>query len=159
MSNDKRNQLAGPAYEREIVKKINAIGVFPEVGRTAELNPELDKQKLDIISVDPKLFDEFVYRIQAKSSTRTVPYGKLLKEIEDRHSGVPVILHKQTKRVENDRFLKAGAYAILNESDFFKIIEELKQYKEGFRELHAYWDSISDEEKPKLHERLKKIGV
>lgn len=155
---DKRNMLAGPAYEREIVTKINGIGLFPEVGRTAEHNPELDAKKLDIIPIDPELLAEFLYKIQAKNTTKTVPYGKLLTELEQ-HGGVPVILHKQTERVEGDRFLTKGTYAIMNEKDFFKIIAEVERYKTGYAELLCYWDSIADSEKPELHERLTQLGL
>lgn len=154
----RRNQLAGPAHENSIVKKINAIGIFPKVGRSAILDPDLDKRKLDIIPIDPSLFDKFVYRIQAKTTTQVVPYGKLLSELKQ-HKGVPVVLHKKTKRVDNDRFLTEGSYAILEEDDFLKIIGDLEKYKRGYSELNEYFDSISDEEKPKLHKRLLKLGL
>ena len=36
---------------------------------------------------------------------------------------------------------------------------ELERYKQGYNELMCYWDSISDEEKPELHERLLKLGL
>ena len=150
--------LAGPAYEREIINKINAIGIFPTVDRTAKIQPELDAKKLDIIPIDPELFEKFVYKIQAKSSTRVVPYAKLLDELKQ-HGGIPVIFHKKTNRVENDRFLTEGTYSILNETDFLSIITDLAKYKEGFYELHAYFDSISDEEQPELHKRLMKLGL
>lgn len=158
MENKRRNQLAGPAYEREIVNKINAIGIFPEVCRTAEKHPELDRQKLDIVPIDPKLFDEFVYKIQAKSSTKAVPYMKLLDELKQ-HKGVPVIFHKKTKRVEGNRFLTEGTYAIFREKDFLTLIGEMTKYKKGFQELLCYFDSISDEEQPKVHKRLRKLGL
>ena len=32
-------------------------------------------------------------------------------------------------------------------------------YKKAFSILMEYWDSLPDEEKPKIDERLKKIGV
>ena len=32
-------------------------------------------------------------------------------------------------------------------------------YKKGFEELMCYFDSISDEEKPKLNKRLNKLGL
>ena len=36
---------------------------------------------------------------------------------------------------------------------------ELKKYVRGYEILIEYWDCISDEEKPKVHERLKEIGL
>ena len=32
-------------------------------------------------------------------------------------------------------------------------------YKQGFDEVMCYFDSISDEERPKLHEKLQKLGL
>ena len=37
--------------------------------------------------------------------------------------------------------------------------QELKKYVRGYEILIKYWDSISDEEKPKAHERLTEIGL
>ena len=40
-----------------------------------------------------------------------------------------------------------------------KAIEVRNKFEIGFNMLMEYWDSISDEEKPKLHKRLNKIGL
>ena len=40
-----------------------------------------------------------------------------------------------------------------------RVKEELAKYKAGFDEVMCYFDSISDEEQPKLVERLEKIGL
>jgi hypothetical protein len=37
--------------------------------------------------------------------------------------------------------------------------EKLRKYYYGFNELMEYFDSISDEEKPILHEKLLKLGL
>ena len=37
--------------------------------------------------------------------------------------------------------------------------DELTKYKKGFDILMGYFDSINDEEKQKVHERLKEIGL
>lgn len=157
-SKNRRNQLAGPAYEKEIVTKINAIGIFPEVCRTAEHHPKLDEKQLDIVPIDANLFNEFIYRIQAKSSTKAVPYMKLLEELKQ-HEGIPVIFHKKTRRVANNRFLTDGTYVILMEKDFLTLISEKERYTKGFNEVIAYFDSVSDEEQPKLHKRLTDLGL
>ena len=34
-----------------------------------------------------------------------------------------------------------------------------EDYKEGFNILMEYWDSLPDEEKPEIDERLKKVGL
>ena len=154
-----RNRLAGLAYEEEIVKHLNKLEVFPKVGRTAELNKLLDKKKLDIIPVDPEDFKDFVYNIQAKSSTKVVPYGKLIADLKYHFKGIPVVLHKKTTRVASDRFLTEGTFAILEQDDFLNIISDLERYTKGYRLLMEYWDSLPDTEKLDLHNTLEKLGL
>lgn len=38
-------------------------------------------------------------------------------------------------------------------------IDELKNYKKGFNILMKYFDSISDEEKPIVDRKLKRLGL
>ena len=48
------------------------------------------------------------------------------------------------------------------ESDFELMArkqKELMMYKAGFNVLMEYWDSLPDEEKPKIDARLKRIGL
>ena len=40
-----------------------------------------------------------------------------------------------------------------------RVIDEVGKYYYGFEELNAYFDSISDEEKPKVHNKLKKLKI
>lgn len=35
----------------------------------------------------------------------------------------------------------------------------MKDYKKGFGILIEYWDSLPDEEKPKIDKRLKEVGL
>ena len=37
--------------------------------------------------------------------------------------------------------------------------EQEDKYEQGFNILMEYFDSLPDEEKPKIHERLKKLGL
>ena len=49
---------------------------------------------------------------------------------------------------------------INKEQETIKVLrQELKKYVRGYEILIKYWDSISDEEKQKAHEELKKIGL
>jgi len=154
-----RNRLAGKAYEEEIIKEIDATGLFPHLGRTEEINKGLDKKKLDIVPIDKSLIDEFEYKIQAKSTTKIVQYNKLLGELKENFGGIPVVMHKKTERVSDDRFLTEGRYAIMYQEDFLRIIADLKRFKEGYGLLTQYWDSISDEEQRIAHEQLLKLGL
>jgi hypothetical protein len=38
-------------------------------------------------------------------------------------------------------------------------LERLSKYYHGYYEVMKYFDSISDEEKPKLHRKLSKLGL
>jgi hypothetical protein len=157
---NERNRLAGVAYERQIVDTINSSGLFPEVGRSAELDKAMDAKKVDIIPVPPTLLQDFAYRIQAKTSTKHVSYAKLLRDIEEGNpDGIAVVLHKKTKRVENDRFLTEGTYAVLSQEDFFDIIEELERYKQGYKVFNESFDSFPDAKKETLHKRLLKLRL
>jgi len=46
-----------------------------------------------------------------------------------------------------------------NNFEIEKVIEDEEKYKKGFEILMEYFDSISDEEKPKVDARLKKVGL
>ena len=41
----------------------------------------------------------------------------------------------------------------------FTCKERAEQYKEGFGILMEYWDSLPDEEKEDINERLKEVGL
>jgi len=159
----KRNRLAGKAYEEEIVKRLNSSNLFPLLGLSRDYDPAADKRKIDIVPVNAK--DTFSYDIQAKVSTNKLQYPKLLSQMNESRTmtevveKIPVIFHKYNTKSTTGKFLLRAKYAILYQDDFLEIIEHLERYRQGYNELMCYWDSISDEEKPKLAERLDKIGL
>lgn len=64
--------------------------------------------------------------------------------------------------------LKAQAQELINLGNsreqleghgMMRVIDELGKYYYGFEELNTYFDSISDEEQPKVHEKLKKLKI
>ena len=119
-----RNRSAGNAWEREIVKKLNDLEVFPKLGTTRELSRSLDAKKVDITVRDND--DRFDYAIQCKNTKSSLNYSKLLSEIDAK--GTKVIFHKQTKKGDKNFYLK-GKYAILNLDDFIDIISELEELR------------------------------
>jgi hypothetical protein len=40
-----------------------------------------------------------------------------------------------------------------------RVLDEIGKYYYGFQEYDCYFDSISDEEKPKLNKKLKKLKI
>lgn len=153
-----RNRTAGNNYEREIVTRYNSFGftkkdgeltpLFPIVGTTRLLSTKLDSMKVDIYTENPAEFKDFGLVIQAKNTTNTAPYPKLLKQMEPAVKmlgGVPVVYHKQTQRVQNTgdtpRFMKRGEYVSMNASDFEDMFTALTRYKEVYQEFMNYFDS------------------
>lgn len=43
--------------------------------------------------------------------------------------------------------------------DVLFYLDEFKKYQKGFNILMEYFDSIADEEKPKVNKRLKRLGL
>lgn len=153
--NGRRNLHAGPVYEKEIIDELNPHQLFPFLHRTAEIDPELDKKKCDISDKSKS----FPYAIQAKNTTSKVVYPKILDQVSSNNPDkIPVILHKYNKN-HNGRFLVQDRYAILKQKDFIELILDKERYEKGFREMLTYFDSISDEEQPKVHEFLLKLGL
>lgn len=154
----KRNLVAGAVYEESIVKAINNLGVFPTIGRSSELRVELDAIKKDFCSVNRE--QEFPYHIQAKNSVKTIQYYKLLDDLEDLKSGkdIAVIFHKKTTN-NKGRYLTQGKYALLFQSDFLNILQQLEQYKKAYQELIQFWDSLPEEYKDETNEKLSKLNL
>ena len=60
------------------------------------------------------------------------------------------------------KLLKNSLKQSLGSDDYTDIcfwLDELKKYQEGFKILMEYFDSIADEEKPKVDKRLKRLGL
>jgi hypothetical protein len=43
--------------------------------------------------------------------------------------------------------------------NFFELVEELEKYKKGYEAMMEYFDSIPEDEKPKLDLKLKTLGL
>ena len=153
----RKNQFSGKYYEDDIALEINSLRLFPPLGSSQDYNKEADKNKIDISPKDSK--DIFEYDIQAKVSTNKVVYPKLLEEVAERGSQTPVLLHRYVTKEESGRSLLRDKFAIMYQEDFIKLIGDVERYKRSYEELMCYWDSISDEQKPLLDERLKELGV
>jgi len=156
---NKRNLIAGQVFEEYVVKKFNNAGVFPTLGRTAELNTDLDRRLYDLCTVNEE--EAFPFQIQVKNSVKTVQYGKILERmgmmtINAYH--VPIIIHKKTVN-EGGRYLSQGTYTVLHFVDFLTIIKKLEQYKKAYNELTQFWDTIPEEFKQETHQRLRELDL
>ncbi len=166
-----RNRKAGSNYEEELVARFNSFGfldkegeflpLFPKVDTTRTLSTKLDSMKVDIYTENPDEFKQLGLVIQAKSTTNTSQYPKLLKQMEpavDELGGIPVVYHKQTQRTQiadsAPRFMTRGEYISMNARDFEDIYTQLKLYKEVHAELMTYYDSFPEEIQKDLNKYL-----
>lgn len=171
-----RNRTAGNAYELRIVNRYNSFGfsdaggeiipLFPVVGSTRNLSRKLDSMKVDIYTEDPTKFKDFGLVIQAKTTTNTTPYPKLLKQMEPAVKmlgGFPVVYHKQTQRVQDKgdtpRFMARGEYVAMHAKDFEVVYTELQTYKEVYQEIMNYFDSFPDDVQKDLNKFLKERNL
>jgi len=132
----------GNNYEIDIAKRYNDFGVlfmgkghsplFPFVHPTKDLNSRLDHDlKVDISTMDPADLKDFGLVIQAKSTSSSIKYPKILatlKQAAEEFDAIPIVYHKQVQRDENLKEKKSrGEYVILNATDFEAMWFELKQ--------------------------------
>lgn len=61
---------------------------------------------------------------------------------------------KKYKNIDNGLFLYNGFISGYDEAQ-----KEMTKYKKAFDILNCYFDSISDEEKPKVSKQLTKLGL
>ena len=165
-----RNRQAGHNFERSIVSRYNKFGyldkegelipLFPTVGTTRLLSTYMDAMKVDITTENPAELPDFGLLIQAKNTTNTPQYPKLLNEMKEavsKFGGIPIVYHKQTERAKGGtttRFMARGEYAILNTSDFEDLYTALTTYKEVHKEIMTYFDSFPEEIQETLNNYL-----
>ncbi len=158
-----RNRNAGHNWEREIVNMFSPLSSYPTVGTAREYSVYYDSKKIDIVTKDISQMGDFNLAIQAKTTTTTASYPKLLKELNEgkkelKLDVIPVVFHKQTKRV-GSRFMPRGNFACLFLEDFLAMDRDRRRYKEAFELLNEYFDSIDDKDKPEISQRLTKLGL
>jgi len=155
-----RNTHAGRAYENELADTFNQLKLFPELSLTEDFDKALDARKYDIAPRNEKDFKDFRYQIQAKNTTRNIQYSDLIEDMlpfsEDK---IPVIFHKRTKKVSEDRFITIGRYGIMSQKDMIDLMSNEHRYKLAYREFMTYWDSLHDEAQKNLHKYLTRIGL
>tara|TARA_R110000851_G_scaffold160786_1_gene304077 strand:+ start:5782 stop:6267 length:486 start_codon:yes stop_codon:yes gene_type:complete len=153
-----RNRYAGEAFEKYVITKFKELNLFPDLGRSAELDPELDAMGIDLITVnrDDVSFD---YAIQCKNTTKPVDYAQLLDKLTELNCGVPVLYTRRTKGNESNRFVTTGEYAMMNADDLLKIMGDLEKYKRAYEEFNTYFDSVHPDQQPKLNAFLNGLGL
>lgn len=128
MTNGKRNRSAGHKWERQLAESFRLIG-FPHVVTTRSESKSRDDQKIDLMNVDEGKNGRFPYNIQAKNSTISLKYMKILSEMP-KGEGLNVIIHNQTKK-QGTRFITQGQYAILSLEDFMYMVKMIRSYGEA----------------------------
>jgi len=172
-----RNRVAGSNWELNIISRFNqfqittkegeSIPLFPVVGTTRNLSRKLDSMKLDVYTENPQEFKDFGLLIQAKTTASAAKYPLLLNELEEVREmlgGIPVIYHKQTKRVQKNeskppRFMSRGEYAILKAKDFEELVVKNKILTQVYEEYSKYFDSLPEEVQTKMNNFLKERNL
>lgn len=124
-----RNRQAGHNWERLCAKELRDIG-YTDLKTSRECSRLRDSQKVDLCNADEDASGRLPYNIQCKSLNSTAPYPKLLKELADNNPSdkqINVVFHRMTKKSEGGKFMNVGEYALLNLSDFYKIVAQLKR--------------------------------
>jgi len=158
-----RNRNEGHNWEREIVRRINTFEhIFPPVGTSRELSRDFDDNKIDIVTRKILQMEKFGLVIQAKSSTVTQQYPKLLNEVKTGmevvglEKTVPVVFHKQTEK-SGTKFMHRDDFACLFLDDFMEIYTEYRKYKKGFELLD---NNIAPASIPQdIHQELNKLDL
>jgi hypothetical protein len=154
--NGSRNRTAGHSFERECVKLFKQLG-FTHVETSRLVSKMRDSQKIDLANPDELEHGRFPYNVQCKNTT-TLNYSKILQEVPITPGIKNVVLHKHTKKV-GTKFISQGKFAYMYMENFFELVEELEKYKKGYEAMMEYFDSIPEDEKPKLDLKLKTLGL
>ena len=123
-----RNRAAGHSWERGCAIILRELG-YEDVKTSRECSRLRDSQKVDLCNADEDKSGRLPYNIQCKTLNSSVPYHRLLKELEE-HNGrrqVNVVVHKMTKKTAGGRLDGIGEYAIMNLDDFYMILRTLKE--------------------------------
>lgn len=116
-----RNRQAGHKWERDLAKMFRNLN-YPHVVTTRSESKSRDNQGIDLMNKDERKNGQFPFNVQAKCTTRTLNYPKLLDELPKEEGIINVVLHRHTAKAET-KFMVTGEYAILTLEDFIKLIK------------------------------------
>ena len=122
MGNTNRNR--GNGYERTIVKELKELGYDAVTSRAESRN--MDNRGIDIFS-PPYCSNPLPVHIQCKNTVINPHYEDLLTSELLPNDKPTVVVHRKTKKA-NTRFVTQGDYVLMKKSDFYNIIEKLKNY-------------------------------
>lgn len=125
MSN--RNRVAGHNWERKLAQTFRELG-YPNIVTSRKESRSRDDQKVDLINENEAKNGRFVFNVQAKNSTQSLCYPKLLAEQPQDDTIINVIIHKHTQKSASGSFMGTGNYAILKLADFFTLIELINKH-------------------------------
>lgn len=154
-----RNKSAGSNLERLTVNQLKSTGFFPNVYTSRLASRLRDMQKIDICNGDEDIYNRLQYNIQTKTIQNQPQYQQVLDELPKVNGIINMFVHKKTKKSEGGRFMPVGTYVFLEWEDQLKLIADRERYRIAFDILNEYFDSISDEEKPEVHNKLIDLGL
>lgn len=119
-----RNRVAGHNLERLIVKELKELGYDAVTARAESRN--MDNRGIDIFS-PPYCSNPLPVHIQCKNTVINPHYEDLLTLELLPNDKPTIVIHRKTKKA-NSRFVTQGDYVLMKKSDFYSIIEKLKNY-------------------------------
>lgn len=128
-TNGKRNRAAGHKWERMCANILREIG-YKHVVTSRSENRKRDADKIDLMNTDEFENGLLPYSVQCKTLSTTATYPKLLSEMKDLPGTIKLVLHQQTKKSKEGKFMETGRYACLHMGDFINIIKENKKLRE-----------------------------
>ena len=106
----RNNRTAGNNWERLCMNKLREV--FPNVATSRNASREADNAGVDLVRTSSLSF-------QCKSTVGKLNYHKVLADVQ---FGIPVVLHKMTKRGDV-LFTAEGNFAIMYMEDFVELLK------------------------------------
>lgn len=164
--NRSSNKKRGSIFELKIINQMKFTKFFTNIGSSRQYSRSRDGEGLDVVSTDESLYGRLNYNLQTKTIQGQPNYQTVLEYLP-KVEGIPnIFIHKKTKKSEGGRFMEVGTYAFLYWDDMLMImtdrearLQEAEKYKQGFEILNQYFDSIDDEFKPEVHNKLVELGL
>jgi hypothetical protein len=153
-----RSRRVGIKYEQDSVNKLKDTGYFANIGSSRLLSRWYDNNKIDICNANESVNGKLPYHIQCKCYKGNIDYMKVYEEIPKVEDCINMVWHKRTEK-RGTRFFTVGNYVFLSEDDAIRMMVTIERYKEAYELLNEHFDSIDDEFKPEVHEKLEQLGL
>lgn len=134
-SKPRNNRTAGHNYERETAKEFRELG-FCACSTSRLESRSRDNDKVDLCNKDESINGRLPYNIQCKTLLGRADYITLLNEMPSDGIEINVVLHKATKKSKAGLFRSVGQYALMNKSDFYRLVKLIANLEAELKEQY-----------------------